>query len=114
MDSQESSTPQFKIINSLALSLLYGPTLKSIHDYWKNHSFDYSDLCQQSDVSAFYYVLQVCRSFPSKEQVSFNLMTSVTLRSDSGAQENKVSLFPFFPTSICYEVMGLDAMILVF
>ena len=25
--------------------LLYGPTLTSIHDYWKNHSFDYTDLC---------------------------------------------------------------------
>ena len=30
----------------------YGPTLTSIHDYWKNHSFDYTDLCWQSDVSA--------------------------------------------------------------
>ena len=40
-DSQESSpTPKFKSINSSALSLLYGPTLTSIHDYWKNHSFD--------------------------------------------------------------------------
>ena len=40
-DSQESSlTPQFKSINSLALSFLYSPTLTSIHDYWKNHSFD--------------------------------------------------------------------------
>ena len=39
--SQESSpTPQFKSINSLALSLLYGTTLTSIHDYWKNYSFD--------------------------------------------------------------------------
>ena len=39
--SQESSpTPQFKNINSSALSFLYGPTLTSIHDYWKNHSFD--------------------------------------------------------------------------
>ena len=35
----------FESINSLALSLLYGPTLTSIHDYWKNHSFDYTDLC---------------------------------------------------------------------
>ena len=53
-DSQESSSaPQFAGIYSLALSLLYGPTLTSIHDYWKNHSFDYTDLCQQSDVSAF-------------------------------------------------------------
>ena len=25
----------------------------SIHDNWKNHSFDYVDLCQQSDVSTF-------------------------------------------------------------
>ena len=40
-DSQESSpTPQFKTINSLVLSFLYNPTLTSIHDYWKNHSFD--------------------------------------------------------------------------
>ena len=39
--SQESSpTPQFKSINSLALSFLYNPALTSIHDYWKNHSFD--------------------------------------------------------------------------
>ena len=38
-DSQESSpTPQFKTINSSALSFLYSPTLTSIHDYWKNHS----------------------------------------------------------------------------
>ena len=40
-DSQESSpTPQFKSINSLVLSFLYSPTLTSICDYWKNHSFD--------------------------------------------------------------------------
>ena len=40
-DSQESSpTPQFKSINYSALSLLYGPTVTSIHNYWKNHSFD--------------------------------------------------------------------------
>ena len=40
-DSQESSaTPQFKSINSLVLSFLYSPTLTSIYDYWKNHSFD--------------------------------------------------------------------------
>ena len=38
-DSQESSpTPQFKSINSLALSFLYSLTLTSIHDHWKNHS----------------------------------------------------------------------------
>ena len=40
-DSQESSpTPQFKSINSSALSFLHSPTLISIHDHWKNHSLD--------------------------------------------------------------------------
>ena len=53
-DSQESSpTTQFKSINSSALSFLYSPTLTSIHDYWKNHSFDQTDLCLQSNGSAF-------------------------------------------------------------
>ena len=47
-DSQESSPiPQFKSINSSVLSLLCGSTLTSRHDYWKNHSFDYTDLCWQ-------------------------------------------------------------------
>ena len=40
-DSQESSPmPQFKSINSLALSFHYSPTLTSIPDYWKNLSSD--------------------------------------------------------------------------
>ena len=44
-DSEVSSpTPPFESINSSVLSLLYGPTLTSIHDYWKYHSFDYMDL----------------------------------------------------------------------
>ena len=34
-------------------SAFYSPTLISIHDYWKNHSFDYADFCWQSNVSAF-------------------------------------------------------------
>ena len=50
---ESSPAPQFKSTNSSALSLLYGPTLTSGHDYWKNHSFDDMDLCQQGDVSAF-------------------------------------------------------------
>ena len=57
-DSQDSSpTPQFKSINSSALSFLYSPTLTSVHDYWKNHSFDLMDLCWQSNVSAFEYAI---------------------------------------------------------
>ena len=39
-DSQESSPVQYKSISSSVLSFLYGLTLTSIHDYWKNNSFD--------------------------------------------------------------------------
>ena len=35
-----SPAPQFKSINSSALSFLHSPTLTSIHDHWKNHSLD--------------------------------------------------------------------------
>ena len=34
-------------------ALFYGPTLTSIHDYWKNHSFDEMDIFWQNNMSAF-------------------------------------------------------------
>ena len=51
--SRTSPTSQFKSINSSVLSLFYCPTLTSVHNYWKNHGFDYMDLCQKSNLSAF-------------------------------------------------------------
>ena len=50
---ESSPAAEFESISSSALSLLYGPTLTSTHDYWKNQSFDYMDICWQSNVSAF-------------------------------------------------------------
>ena len=51
--SQESFlAPQFEGISFSALSLLYGPALTSVHDYWKKQ-FWLHDLCRQSNVSAF-------------------------------------------------------------
>ena len=46
-------TPQFESISSLALSFLYSPTLTSIYENWKNHIFNYMDLCWQSNVCFF-------------------------------------------------------------
>ena len=48
-----SPAPQFENISSLVLSLLCGPTLTSVNDYWKNHGFNYTDHGWQSDISAF-------------------------------------------------------------
>ena len=41
----------------LQRSAFFSPTLTSIHDYWKNNSLDYMDLCWQSNVSAFQYAV---------------------------------------------------------
>ena len=56
--SQESSPKlQFENINSSGLSLLYSPTLTFIHDYWKCHSFDSTELCRQSNGSVLKQVI---------------------------------------------------------
>ena len=47
----------------LTYSLLYGLTLTSLHDYWKNGSFDYKDLCWPSDASAFYTLSRIVIAF---------------------------------------------------
>ena len=68
-DSQESSpTPKFESINFSVLSFLYGPTLTSIHDSWKNHSFDYMDLCQQSSFCFFNMLRRLVIAFLPRSQ----------------------------------------------
>ena len=38
-------------------TFFYGPPLTSKHNHWKNHNFDYMNLCWQSNVSAFKYAI---------------------------------------------------------
>ena len=76
--------PQFKGINSLVLSFLYGPTLTSIHDYWKNHSFDYTDLCLLFNMLSRFFIA----FFPRSKCLNF--MAAVTICNVFGAQENKI------------------------
>ena len=86
---------QFRSINSSLLSLLYGPILTSIHDYWKNHSFDYADLCWQSDISAFFHIpSRFVIAYPPRRK---HLLIWVTICSDFGDQENEIyHSFHFF------------------
>ena len=57
-DFQESSpASQSKGINSLAFCLLYSPAFTTVCDHWEDHSLDYMDLCQQSNVSAFQHTV---------------------------------------------------------
>ena len=92
-DSQKSSpTPQFENISPSVHSLLYSPTLLSIHDYWKNHSFDYTGLCQQSDVSAFYYTVCRCPGFSQGHWES---------KSNFGIKKIWVEILVLSLTSVC-------------
>ena len=60
---KSSLAAQFESINSLMLSLLYRPTLTSLHDYWKNHTFVYMDISWQGNVSAFYVLSRFLIAF---------------------------------------------------
>ena len=61
--SRVFSNTTVKSINSSAHSFLHSPTLTSIHDHWKNHSLDETDLCWQSNVFASSYAIWVGYNF---------------------------------------------------
>ena len=52
-----SPTLQVERISFSVLSLFYSPALTSIHDCWKTHNFDYTDICWKSYVSPFQYAV---------------------------------------------------------
>ena len=55
--SRVFSNTTVQTINSSALSLLHSPILTSIRDHRKNHTLDQTDICWQSNVSAFEYAI---------------------------------------------------------
>ena len=95
-------------------SLLDGPILTSIHDYWKNHSFDYTDLCWQSNVSASYMLSRLVIVFLQR---SMHLLIS-WLQSPSTVtlepKKIKSVTVSIVSPSICHEVMGSAAIIIIF
>ena len=114
--SQESSpTPQFKSINSSALSFHYSPT--NGHSYMTTGKTIALTRWTFVDkvMSLLFNILSrlVIALLPRSEQASFNFMAAVTICSDIEAQKNKISVSIVF-ASVCHEMMGPDAMILVF
>ena len=112
-DTQESSpAPQFKSISSLALSLLYGPTLTSIHDYWKNHSFDYTDLCWQISL-LFNMLSRFVIAFLPRIKCLLMLWLQSLPTVILEPKKIKPDTVSTFSPSICHKVMGPDAMIII-
>ena len=107
-----SPAPQFKSIISSTLSLPYGPTLTFVHDYWKNHSFDYMDVGK---------VMSLLFNMRSRFVIAFLLRSKhfliSWLQSPSTVilelKEIKPLTVSIVSPSICHEVMGQDAMISV-
>ena len=105
--------PQFKSINSSALSFLYSPTLTSYMTTGKTIALTRRTFVGKV-ISLLSNMLSRFVSFSSKEQISFNFMAAVTICSDFGAPKIQSVTVSTVSASISYEVMGLDAMILVF
>ena len=109
-DSQDSPTPRFEIISSLVLSFLYSPTLKSIHEYWKNHTFNQTDLCWQIMSLLFNMLSRLVITFLPRSKC---LLISCLQSPSAVILVSKKIKFLTVSPSICYEVMGPDTMILV-
>ena len=100
------------------LSLLYGPTVTSFSDYWKNHYFDYTD-----------YMNLKCRNISKVMSLLFSTLSRfitaflpkskylliLWLQSMSAVilepKKIKSVTVSTFPVSVCHEMIGLDAMI---
>ena len=108
-DSQKSfPTLQFKSINSSMISLHYGPTLTSIHDYWKNHSFDYMDICLVSKViSLLFNMLSrfVIPFLPKSKHLLISWLQTLSAMVLKLPKIKFVTVSTFSP-SICHELMG--------
>ena len=75
----------------------------SIHTgYWKNHSFDYMDLCLQSDVSTFQYSIFVIAFLPRSKHLLISWLQSL---SAENKEIKSVTASTFCP-SICHWVDG--------
>ena len=114
-DSQQSSpTPQLKSTNSLVLSFLYGPILTFIHDYWKNQTLTIWTSVDKVMSLLFNMLSRLVIAFLPRGKC---LLTSC-LQSPSAVvlepPKRKSVTVSMVSPSICHEVMGPDAMILVF
>ena len=93
----------------LQCSAFFVVHLTSVYDYWKNHSFDYMDSCWQSDTLSRFVIAILPRN---KHLLLSRLqsLSAVILE----PKKIKFLTVSIISPSICLEMMGLDAMILIF
>ena len=103
--------PQFKSINSSGLSYLYGPTLTSIHDYWKTIALTRWTFVGKVMSLLFNMLSRLVITFPPRSK---HLLVSWLQSTSAVILETQKIKFATVSPSVCHEEMGPDAMILVF
>ena len=112
-DLLTAQAPWFESINSLVLSLHYGPTLTSLHDYWKKHSFDYMDFVSKVISLLFNMLSKFVIAFLPRSNLLISCLQSPSAVILEAKKIKFITLSIVFP-SIFHEVMGLDVMISIF
>ena len=101
-------------VSSSVLSLLYGPALTYIYDYWKKHSFDYRTFVGKvMSLLSNNLSLLVITFLPRSKRLLISQLQSPSTVILEPQKIKSVTVSTVSP-SICHEVMGPDAMILVF
>ena len=106
-----SPTPQFKSINSLMLYFLYSPALTSIHDYWKNHRWTLVGKVMSLLLNILSRLLITFLPMSKRLLISWLQSPSAVILEPRKIKSSAVSIVS---PSICHEMMGPDALILVF
>ena len=113
-DSRVSPTSQLKSINSLALSFLAGPTLTSICDHWKTIALTRWTFVDKVLSLLFNMLSRLVITFlPRTKHLLISWLQSPSAVILEPQKIKSVTISTVSP-SICHEVMGPDAMILVF
>ena len=96
------------------LSFFYSSTLTSIHDYWKNHSFDKITFVSKVMSLLFNMLSRLIITFlPRRKHLLISWLESPTAVTLEPKKIKSATVSTVSPT-ICHEEMGPHAMILVF
>ena len=108
------SNTKVQNMNSSVLSFLHSPTITSIHDYWKNHSFDCMEFVGKAMSLLFSMLSRVVKAFllrSKRHLIPWLQSPSAVILEPKKIKFVTVSIVS---PSICHEVLGPDAIILFF
>ena len=102
--SKSSPMPQFRRINSLALTFLYIPMLTSIHDYWKTIALTRQTFVDKVTSLLFNMLSRLVTTFlPRSKCLLISWLQSPSAMTLESPKINSVTVFTFSP-SVCHEL----------